>query len=47
MDKDYPIAYLIMCHKNPNQVNRLISRLQSEHSVCFIHVDSQASRLSS
>ena len=42
MSRDFHVAYLIMCHKNPNQVNRLISRLQSEQSVCFVHVDSQA-----
>lgn len=36
------IAYLIMCHKNPDQVNRLISQLHSEKSVCFVHVDKKA-----
>lgn len=42
MEKDFRVAYMIMCHKNPNQVNRLISKLQSDNSVCFVHVDSQA-----
>lgn len=37
------IAYMIMCHKNLEQVNRLINRLASKKSVCFIHVDAQAS----
>lgn len=42
MSKNFNVAYLIMCHKNPHQVNRLISKLQLVHSVCFVHVDSQA-----
>ena len=42
MKTNFNVAYLIMCHKNPNQVNRLISKLQSDNSVCFVHVDSQA-----
>lgn len=41
-NKSFNVAYLIMCHKNPHQVNRLISKLQSVHSACFVHVDSQA-----
>ena len=36
------VAYLIMCHKNPHQVSRLISKLQSIHSTCFVHVDNLA-----
>ena len=36
------VAYLIMCHKNPHQVSRLISKLQSIHSTCFVYVDSLA-----
>lgn len=43
MKTNFNVAYLIMCHKNPHQVNRLISKLQSDDSVCFVHVDSQAS----
>lgn len=42
MSKEFYVAYLIMCHKNPHQVNRLISKLQSEHSACFVHIDSCA-----
>ena len=42
MNSNFNVAYLIMCHKNPNQVNRLISKLESDNGVCFIHVDSQA-----
>ena len=33
------IAVLIMCHKNPLQVNRLISSLNHENVSFFIHVD--------
>lgn len=43
MNRDFQVAYLIMCHKNPKQINRLISRIQSDNSVCFVHVDSHAS----
>lgn len=39
MNNDFNIAYMIMCHKNSNQVNRLISKLNSDYYVCFIHVD--------
>ena len=39
MDK---VAFLIMCHKNPAQVNRLIAALQNDGAVCFAHVDSRA-----
>lgn len=42
MNNNFNIAYMIMCHKNSNQVNRLISKLNSDYSVCFIHVDNQA-----
>lgn len=38
----FKVAYLIMCHKNKNQVNRLVEKLKSEHSVCFVHVDTKA-----
>lgn len=36
------IAYLIMCHKNPEQVTRLVSKLKSKNSTCFVHVDKEA-----
>jgi hypothetical protein len=36
------VAFLIMCHKNPDQVNRLIAALRYEGAVCFAHVDSGA-----
>lgn len=42
MNNNFNIAYMIMCHKNSNQVNRLISKLNSDYSVCFIHVDNQS-----
>lgn len=39
MDK---VAFLIMCHKEPAQVNRLLAALQDPDAVCFVHVDSRA-----
>ena len=36
------VAYLIMCHKNPEQVSRLITKLSSKNAICFVHVDAEA-----
>jgi hypothetical protein len=33
------IAYIILAHKNPDQIQRLVSRLGADHSDIFIHVD--------
>lgn len=33
------IAYLIICHKNPTQLARLIKRLTTSNSYFFIHID--------
>ena len=33
------IAYIILAHKNPLQLARLVNRLSSEHSAFFIHID--------
>lgn len=35
-------AYLIMAHKNPNQLNRLVDRLDDGSSHFFIHIDIKA-----
>lgn len=43
MESGLMVAYLIMAHKNPEQVNRLIRGLKANSSVCFIHIDSRAS----
>lgn len=37
------IAYLVMCHKNPEQVNRLAQHLITEDSDVFIHCDANMS----
>lgn len=37
------IAYMIMCHKNPEQVRRLASILNTEKSDVFIHCDKNMS----
>ena len=36
------IAYLILCHKNPIQVNMLIDQLTDENVDFYIHVDVKA-----
>ena len=35
-------AYLIVAHKNPQQLKRLIERLNTEDAVFFIHIDKKA-----
>jgi glycerol-3-phosphate responsive antiterminator len=42
MSLNFHVAYLIMCHKNSEQVTRLISKLKSKNSTCFVHVDKEA-----
>lgn len=36
------IAYLILCHKNPRQVEKLIQQLDDGNSDFFLHVDKKA-----
>ncbi len=36
------IAYLILCHKNPQQVQKLIDTLQNENVDFYIHIDKKA-----
>ena len=36
------IAFLLMCHKNAEQVNRLIDRLATENRDFYVHVDSKS-----
>jgi hypothetical protein len=36
------VAYIILCHKLPEQVVRLVRRLQGNHAGFFIHVDRRA-----
>lgn len=33
------LAYMLLIHKNPNQVNRLINALSDEDVVFFVHID--------
>lgn len=33
------IAYLILCHKNPKQVQMLVNTLKAKHTDFYIHVD--------
>ncbi|AIQ17742.1 hypothetical protein H70357_14535 [Paenibacillus sp. FSL H7-0357] len=36
------MAYVILCHKNPEQINLLIDRLSDEHVDFFLHVDKKS-----
>lgn len=42
MEGTIRIAYLMQCHKNPNQINRLISRLSCDNVDFYIHVDKKS-----
>lgn len=36
------IAYLILCHKNPEQINRLIEALSTDETDFYVHIDKKA-----
>lgn len=36
------MAYIIICHKNPKQINKLINKLYEENTDFFIHVDKKS-----
>lgn len=36
------IAVLIQCHKNPQQINLLLERLNHPDIDCYVHVDKKA-----
>lgn len=36
------IAYLIQCHKNPKQINRLIDSLSNDECEFYIHIDKKS-----
>ena len=37
------IAYLILCHKNEQQVNMLLNELLKDDSDCYVHIDKKSS----
>lgn len=37
------IAYLILCHKEPEQINMLLQELIADGSDCYIHIDKKSS----
>ena len=37
------IAYLILCHKEPEQLNMLLQELIADGSDCYIHIDKKSS----
>ena len=38
----FKMAYVILCHKNPEQINMLIAHLSHEHIDFFLHVDQKS-----
>ena len=36
------IAYIVLCHKNVQQINKLLDLLYDEESAFFIHIDKKA-----
>ncbi|WP_151734953.1 beta-1,6-N-acetylglucosaminyltransferase [Paenibacillus tengchongensis] len=39
----FKMAYVILCHKNPQQINLLLEALTAEHVEFFLHVDRKSS----
>ena len=39
MERNIRIAYIVLCHKNATQVNRLINSLKNENTDFYIHID--------
>lgn len=37
--KNFKMAYVVLCHKNPEQINLLLESLTDEHVEFFLHVD--------
>ena len=33
------IAYIMLCHKNPNQINKLIEKLSNKNTDIYLHID--------
>jgi len=44
LDSNVNLAYIILAHKLPEQLVRLVRRLDSENATFFIHIDSNAAR---
>ncbi|MHA6532596.1 hypothetical protein [Paenibacillus sp. BAC0078] len=40
--KNFKMAYVILCHKNPEQINLLLNVLTDEHAEFFLHVDQKS-----
>lgn len=36
------IAFLILCHKNPNQINKMINTLDDEDVSFYLHIDKKS-----
>ena len=43
MNSRIKIAYIILCHKNANQINKLIKKLNLENCDFFLHIDKKSS----
>jgi len=41
-ERDYPLAYSIVVHKNAGQVERLLRTIYRPHNVYCIHIDAKA-----
>lgn len=39
---NFKMAYVVLCHKSPQQINLLIDRLTDEHVEFFLHVDKKS-----
>ena len=40
-EKNIKIAILLLCHKNPEQINILLEKLENDNIDCFLHIDAK------
>ena len=39
MNSNIKIAYIVLCHKNAGQINKMIKKLDSKNCDFFLHID--------
>lgn len=43
MNSNIKIAYIVLCHKNAGQINKMIKKLDSKNCDFFLHIDKKSS----
>lgn len=44
MNSNIKIAYIVLCHKNAGQINKMIKKLDSKNCDFFLHIDKKFNR---